>query len=160
MITMLLGGLWHGASWNFVVWGGLHGGALAATRFYQRWRGGEETSEPYDPPWARLFCALATFHFVCLAWVFFRSATLEHAGVMLQQLGRGSTHHENLPLSVLAVLAIGVGSHLVPERWFGGLQGRWITSPVVVQGALLFGVAWVLRNMSGADAVPFVYFQF
>ena len=127
---------------------------------FARWRGGEDTSGPYDPPWARVFSTLATFHFVCLAWVFFRSATLEHAGVMLQQLGRGSTHHENLPRSVLAVLAIGLGSHLVPERWFGGLQGRWITSPVVVQSALLFGVAWILRNMSGADTVPFVYFQF
>jgi D-alanyl-lipoteichoic acid acyltransferase DltB (MBOAT superfamily) len=159
LLTMLLGGLWHGAGWNFVVWGGLHGGALAATRFYQRWRGGE-SRDPYDPPWARVFCMLATFHFVCLAWVFFRSETLTHATAMLHQLTRGSTHHENLPVEVLAVLAIGIGSHLLPERWFGGVQGRWVTSPAAVQGALLFGVAWILRNMSGADAVPFVYFQF
>jgi hypothetical protein len=76
---------------------------------------------------------------------------------MSRQLSRGSTHHQNLPL---AVLAIGIGSHLVPERWFGGVQGRWATSPVAVQGVVLFGVAWISRNMSGADAVPFVYFQF
>jgi hypothetical protein len=159
MITMLLGGLWHGASWSFVVWGGLHGGALAVTRAYQRWRFGDGPVRE-GRLWARVACGVLTFHGVCLAWIFFRADTLGHARLMLSQLMRGSTHHPNLPAPLLGVLAVGVVSHFVPERWFEGLQGRLVRSPVAVQGVLLFGVAWVLRNMSGADAVPFVYFQF
>jgi hypothetical protein len=79
---------------------------------------------------------------------------------MLHQLTRFSTHHENLPSSVLGVLAAGLLSHYVPERWLAGAERRLVSSPVLVQGLLLFGVAWVLRSMSRAESVPFVYFQF
>jgi D-alanyl-lipoteichoic acid acyltransferase DltB (MBOAT superfamily) len=160
MLTMLLGGLWHGASWNFVVWGGLHGAALAATRAYQRWRWGDEPPPRASAPLARLACVVATFHAVCFAWIFFRAATFSHAGLMLHQLTRFTGHHANLPAEVLWVLGIGLLSHYVPERWFERLQVRVVRSPVLVQGVLLFGVAWVLRNMSGVETVPFVYFQF
>jgi D-alanyl-lipoteichoic acid acyltransferase DltB (MBOAT superfamily) len=161
IITMLLGGLWHGASWNFVVWGGLHGAALAATRAYQRWRWeGEPPANAGSSPLARLVCIAATFHAVCFAWIFFRAATFGHARLMLHQLTRFTGHHPNLPAEVLWVLGVGLLSHYVPERWFEGLQVRLVRSPVLVQGVLLFGVAWILRNMSGAETVPFVYFQF
>ena len=76
MITMLLGGLWHGASWNFVIWGALHGGALAVTRMWQR-RARRATTRRggvWTP--SRSFL---TFQFVCFAWVFFRAPTFGHA---------------------------------------------------------------------------------
>ncbi len=75
MLTMLLGGLWHGAAWTFVIWGGIHGGALSAERWArERWAGFRM------PAWLAWF---VTFHVVCLAWVFFRSPDLSTAFAML-----------------------------------------------------------------------------
>ncbi len=161
MLTMLLGGLWHGASWNFVLWGGLHGGALCVTRAFGARRGTEEATRGGQQ---RLFLqvasTVATFHFVCFAWIFFRSESFSDAGLILDRLGQLSFHRGNLPATVVAVLGVGLASHFFPERWFTILRVRLLRGPVAVQGMLLFGVAWIVRNMSGADAVPFVYFQF
>ena len=84
MITMLLGGLWHGASWNFVCWGGLHGLALAANHFWTRdWKPlGDRPPIPYFKPlrW------LATFTFTCITWVFFRSPDFSVSVVILRKI--------------------------------------------------------------------------
>lgn len=104
MITMLLGGLWHGASWTFVVWGGLHGAALAVTKMFQDWRArrarAKDPSAPRRPAppapgfsWGRLLGVVATFHFVCACWVFFRAETFAQAHLMFSQLGTLTTFH-------------------------------------------------------------------
>ncbi len=161
LATMLLGGLWHGASSSFVLWGAMHGVALALTRAYQRARPAAESGGARPSArWQRLACVALTFHGVCFAWIFFRAETFDHARAMLHQLSRLTLHHANLPAEVLAVLGAGLSSHYVPERWFEGLQRQVVRSPLLFQGMLLFGVAWVIRNMSGAETVPFVYFQF
>ena len=77
MITMLLGGLWHGAAWNFIVWGALHGLALIVHKEWQRATGGAMRFPPV------LGCAI-TFYWVCLAWVFFRAADLTTASTILK----------------------------------------------------------------------------
>jgi D-alanyl-lipoteichoic acid acyltransferase DltB (MBOAT superfamily) len=116
MLTMLLGGLWHGASWTFVAWGGLHGGALALTRAYQNWRErrGRTASQSRA---VRLSCVLLTFHLVCAAWIFFRAETFQKAWSMFAQLSTFTTHHTNLDPRVVAVLAIGLLGHWAPEPW-------------------------------------------
>lgn len=165
MLTMLLGGLWHGASWTFVVWGGMHGAGLAAHRFLTR-RGGK--SPQVDPENARGDRSLArywlsvfmTFHFVCAAWVFFRAPTFGQARILLSQMGQLTTYHPNLPLEVLGVLAVGLLTHFAPERWYHRLRNSFIDLPAPAQGIALCGAAWVLRQMMSAEAVPFVYFQF
>src|SRR6185503_17645021 len=70
MLTMLLGGLWHGASWTFVVWGGLHGLALAVHKLWMGWRG--ERTAPAGPV-RKLVAWATTMLLVCVAWVFFRA---------------------------------------------------------------------------------------
>lgn len=82
MLTMLLGGLWHGANWTFVVWGGLHGLGLAAER---RLWGRSEIADSANPMtcWAR---RAMVFSFVCLSWVFFRSGTVSEASQLLRGL--------------------------------------------------------------------------
>src|SRR5512139_2965202 len=84
MLTMLLGGLWHGAAWTFVVWGGLHGAALAVTRANQRhFAASEKARRGYLaalPGW------FFTFHFVCAAWVFFRAESFQKAASVFAQL--------------------------------------------------------------------------
>jgi len=158
MTTMLLGGLWHGASWTFVVWGGMHGLALAVTRAL----GGSKALPPEGPyDWfVRSLKVLVTFHFVCLTWIFFRSPTFAQAWTILRQLSLGSFHATNLHVPVVVCLGVGLLSHFVPERWYQAAQRGFIRAPFVVQGVLLFAAAWVLRELASADAVPFVYFQF
>ncbi|HLK35101.1 MAG TPA: MBOAT family O-acyltransferase, partial [Polyangiaceae bacterium] len=91
MITMVLGGLWHGAAWTFVVWGGLHGAALAATRLWQRARGTGRGGAVVTA-----VTTFATFHFVCFAWIFFRAPTFAHATLILRELERGRWAAEHL----------------------------------------------------------------
>jgi alginate O-acetyltransferase complex protein AlgI len=159
MATMLLGGLWHGASWTFVVWGGIHGGALALTRFYQEWRARRGIA-PSRSPVVHVACVIATFHLVLATWIFFRSDTFRGAAQMFAQLASLTTHHANLDLRVLAVLAIGLVSHWLPERWYQASRESFIRMPAPAQAAALFCAALALREMASAEAVPFVYFQF
>jgi hypothetical protein len=156
MVTMLLGGLWHGAAWNFVVWGGLHGAALAVTRFWHNRRGSQtQAGRRYS-----VLYILATFHFVCLCWIFFRADGFDKASLLISRLASLSMHHQNLPLSVVSVLGVGLVSHFVPERWYERSRNGFIALPAPAQGVALFCAALALRKMASADAVPFVYFQF
>ncbi len=159
MLTMLLGGLWHGANWTFVVWGGIHGAALAVTRAYTEWR------DRLDVPkrrslWVHVLSVLGTFHLVCVAWVFFRAETFAKAAVVFTQLGTLTTYHPNLPAPIVAVLALGLLSHWAPERWYQGARTVFSQMPAPAQGMALFCVGLALTAMATADAVPFVYFQF
>jgi len=161
MLTMLLGGLWHGANWTFVFWGFLHGLGLVATRWYQRrkeLRGEIIAREPTLP--GRAFGVFLTFHYVCLAWVFFRAPTFGKATLILRQIAQGTTFHPNLPPIVLTLLGLGLVLHFTPDAWFRGLRVKLGMLPAVAQGALLFLVAVVLHEAASAQAVPFVYFQF
>jgi alginate O-acetyltransferase complex protein AlgI len=155
MITMLLGGLWHGASWNFVLWGALHGGGLAVTRMWQRARGERETGGV-----GRLIATVATFHFVCFAWVFFRAPTFGHATLLLGRIARATTGAPNVSLRVACVLAAGFVLHAVPDDWQNRVRERFVRSPALVQGAMLAAVAYALHLAAGAKAEPFVYGQF
>jgi alginate O-acetyltransferase complex protein AlgI len=154
MVTMLLGGLWHGASYNFVIWGGLHGVALAAHQLWSRDRA------PSASVVQRILGTFFTFHFVCAAWVFFRAETLAKAQVMFTQLAQLSTFHPNLPVKVVLVLAAGVVGHFLPDAWYERTKRTFVDAPFWAQGAALAGAAFVLQQMMSQEAVPFVYFQF
>jgi alginate O-acetyltransferase complex protein AlgI len=159
-ITMVLGGLWHGASWNFVIWGALHGGGLAATRMWQRARDGSP-NRPRGASWARKALAtLLTFHFVCLAWIFFRAPTLGHAWLCIERIARGSAGTSNLSPHVALLVALGLVLHGLPGRWTLAVRERFVRAPILVQGALLAAAAFGLHLAAGAKAEPFVYGQF
>ena len=83
-LTMLLGGLWHGASWNFVIWGGFHGVALAAHKFWRNLLGKPKTAVSYGI--RKVFAVMLTFHFVCFCWIFFRNSTFEASVTMIRQV--------------------------------------------------------------------------
>ncbi|MGH2848129.1 MAG: MBOAT family O-acyltransferase [Thermoleophilaceae bacterium] len=152
MLTMLLGGLWHGAAWTFLIWGGIHGGAMCA----ERWA--RERFEGFRMPgWAAW---LITFHVVCLAWVFFRSPDLSTAFGMLGQVTTGGPAPlVTLPMVFLTFVAIAVQA--VPARFWERGETWLVTRPVVAQGVAL-GLLIVAADAAvGQEGVaPFIYYQF
>ncbi|HMR07673.1 MAG TPA: MBOAT family protein, partial [Polyangiaceae bacterium] len=82
------------------------------------------------------------------------------AWIIFTQIASLSSYHPNLSAPVVAILALGLASHFVPERWYQKSQQAFIHMPAPAQAAALFCVALILRNMASAEAVPFVYFQF
>jgi alginate O-acetyltransferase complex protein AlgI len=157
LFTMLLGGLWHGASWTFVVWGGLHGAALAAARFLRDLRGPDA---PPLSPWSRPLRVFLTFHFVTACWILFRAENFGLAWSYFGQLATFTTFQTTLDPRVLGVLALGLASHYLPHPAYLAARERFMALPAVAQGVALFAAALVIREMATADAVPFVYFQF
>jgi len=291
---MILGGLWHGASWAFIVWGALHGFGLAITRYFQRartftptavtsmfawtaavavaglsvelfavrgttstwtclvlgwvtltplwavltgWLGGDapESRTPTPPPpfgrtldarpfaaeaWRAAMClggaamlaalewadsstwiplafatwgcglaadaadagvtlralvefrfpvvqalrrALATFltfHYVCLAWVFFRATSFDNALAILRRLAGAETDHANLVPIVTCALTVGFLCHFFADGSFRWLRDRFAALPPWAQGTLLAAAALILRELSHTKIVPFIYFQF
>ena len=103
---MALGGLWHGASWNFVIWGLLHGVALGVTRAMQVARESDGRKEPRLPAWFRTF---VTVQFVCFAWIFFRADTLELALDVVARIASFTYSVANIPESLWVVLAVAIG---------------------------------------------------
>ncbi len=155
MITMVLGGLWHGASWNFVLWGALHGGALAATRMWQRARGERPVTLA-----GRVLATVATFHFVCFAWIFFRAPTFGHAALAIAQLARGGWSLEHIAPKAVLTIGVALAIHLVPRDWEERLREGFVRTPGVAQGVLLAAAAMGLHLAAGAAPEPFVYGQF
>jgi D-alanyl-lipoteichoic acid acyltransferase DltB (MBOAT superfamily) len=158
MLTFLLGGLWHGASWTFVVWGGIHGTGLS----FEHWRrdraGFVEATPGRAGVWAR---RLLTFNVVCLAWIFFRSDSIHGAWQMIS--GLFTRWGEPSPLvtaGVLVWIAVGIGSQYLPSRLPLGLMARFSRLPVPGQAAVL-GAVLMLANAMGPQGVsPFIYFRF
>jgi len=154
LATMVLGGLWHGASWTFVAWGTLHGMALAGHKFLT-----ERVRLPSHPVLHLLGVAF-TFHFVCACWIFFRAPTFTAAAQVFRRLTSLTTHHPNLPATVLLPLGAGLLLHFTPDRLVTALRARFIHLPGVAQGLLLYLCLLLFRHMAQVEEVPFVYFQF
>ncbi len=163
MITMLLGGLWHGASWNFVVWGGLHGLALIIHKLYK-----VKVSENTQTNEIRFFgynviSWLLTMIFVCTTWVFFRSQTFSDSWQIIKNmfLFRSSGNFE-VPMEFLVLLALVFGGHFFGVRYFGKIEERnKHIFPRLFLQASLWAVALFLVLLFGQDDnQAFIYFQF
>ena len=153
---MLLGGLWHGAGWTFVVWGALHGAGLVVERWVRERRG----SGTAPSAMGRGIRTVATIHLVCVGWVFFRAVDLERAGEVLAALAGSWTSAPSLDWGVVVILVVGATAQFLPR----GLTDPWWSwlgrSPVAVQAVVVI-VAIVGMDVLGPDGVaPFIYFQF
>jgi alginate O-acetyltransferase complex protein AlgI len=155
IITMTLGGLWHGASWNFVIWGVLHGVAQAIARGWQSWRGPKAT--PWTPAWFRTFW---TVQFVCFAWIFFRATNLEQAQKILEQLTELSYATTNISGPLWVVLGIALAGHYLPKVPFEKLREGFVRSPFFVQAAILMALIVAIQYIAATGAAPFIYTNF
>jgi D-alanyl-lipoteichoic acid acyltransferase DltB (MBOAT superfamily) len=151
--TMLLGGLWHGASWNFVIWGALHGSVLAAERLWREFR---PKAWPKLPAWLGI---LVTFHIVLLGWIFFRAASFDDALSYLSGLSGGGASALLTPM-LLGLILLGMIFHFMPRFTIQrvGMRVRALPAPLVGIGAGL--LILVVDAMRPEGVAPFIYYQF
>ena len=152
--TFLLGGLWHGVSWGFLIWGAIHGAGLAVWRLFE-----PKIRGPHTPtaPWKRILGVALTLHVVLLGWVFFRCDSLELAGQVLARLTDLTTGHGNLPLDAVALTALAFTLQWLPEAWLPRVRERFLALPAPAQGLLLVLTAILVRSVAGARVAGFIY---
>jgi len=154
-LTMLLGGLWHGAAWTFVAWGAIHGAGLVIEREVRarnRWLRGAA---------GKAVGWFATFHLVCFAWIFFRAETFGAAWQVITRIATawGEPSPAVTPLLV-AVIAGSIAAQFLPKDLFRRFEVAYSELAPAAQAAML-AVALVLIDALGPEGVaPFIYFQF
>jgi alginate O-acetyltransferase complex protein AlgI len=153
-LTFLIGGLWHGAAWTFVLWGGLHGLGLSASHWWHRNR--THTNSTWL---VKAICTVATFHFVCLTWIVFRAESLGQVLAVLQRLTVFQFSTGNLPTSLLVLMLVGFASHWIPEKALNAIRDGWGWLPSPAQAVVVLSVALGLYYVSGAE-VQFIYGNF
>lgn len=162
--TMAIGGLWHGASWMYLIWGSLHGLLLV----------GHKAAKAVLPPlaphkrndwWRVAMNVFVTFNLVALVFVFFRMRSLEGVAQMYHQI----THDFHLGVApqfiagyigVILALFLGYFMHLTPTRWSTSMRNRFIAWPLIVQSLILALVILIVIQVRQSDVVPFIYLQY
>ena len=157
LLTMLLGGLWHGANWTFLIWGALHGAALIVDHSYRR-------SALYArigrKPWAVALDWAITFHFVCFCWLFFRAPSLDGALQYLAGVVTDNGAVSTMPAVVWPLLAAGAFTQFIPPDSRLRL-GEWLDARGQVAQVAFGALAlYVIVVMAPSASAPFIYFQF
>lgn len=166
MTTMLLGGLWHGASLRFIVWGALHGLGLAfhklVTTIFPR---NEKTPTWLNKIW-QVLAVLITFHFVCFAWIFFRARSFSLALDVINNIADLRWEPQNWWIIiqgyqyVFLLISIGFIWHFTPKRFIDQLGVVFYKMPLPLKGVFIGMVFWLVYAMAGTGTQPFIYFQF
>jgi alginate O-acetyltransferase complex protein AlgI len=161
MITMLLGGLWHGASLRFIIWGGLHGIGLAINKFWSSLFKVHRRAGWFG----RLLAIFITFNFVNFCWIFFRAPDMDSAVLMLKQIAGSFYPGSFMTLitaysSVIILMVVGYLIHFLPERIKESYRGFFIRIPLFLQLIIVLLVAVMLYQMRTAEVMPFIYFRF
>ncbi|MFL5763052.1 MAG: MBOAT family O-acyltransferase [Bacteroidia bacterium] len=160
MITMLLGGLWHGASFNFIVWGGMHGLALAVDKMRMSVKALNGNGRLF-----KLGGILLTFHFVCFCWIFFKASSFHDAWVILTQIFTNFNGSAWKPMlgayhTVFAVMLAGYIVHFIPKSYeYFSIN---VLSRVTILGriAVMLIFIWIVIQVKQADQVMPIYLQF
>lgn len=160
-LTMLLGGLWHGANLRFIVWGAAHGVALAAHKLMMHILG-----NPKQLPWWRRAGAwLLTFHFVVVTFMLFRAPTFERFWFMLKRIGTDIqwSHAPSILLGykeVLSVMLLGYLIHFIPDALEVKLHRAWVKMRWVGVSFSFAVIILLVYQFRSAGVQPFIYFQF
>jgi alginate O-acetyltransferase complex protein AlgI len=159
IITMVLGGLWHGASWNFVIWGALHGVALAIVRFWQTYISPPVKGAAKSTFW-KYADTVVTFHFVAFAWIFFRASDFDNAIAILARIGSLTVSAANVSGPLVLVLAVALVGHYLPKKWYDWSVALYVRAPFYAQAAALALLVLGLQNVVQSGSAPFIYTKF
>ncbi len=174
LMTMTLGGLWHGASWNFVVWGVFHGICLIVHRHFSKWRENSTVLRGFlRSRWFTILSVFLTFHVVCIGWVFFRIADISVALAMVKKMvllspiytrveaGHFLLLKPDLPVIVPLVILL-VAGLLVATPVVGILRERsfFTRVPIPVKALYCALVIFSIVTFCPDNSTPFIYFQF
>jgi D-alanyl-lipoteichoic acid acyltransferase DltB (MBOAT superfamily) len=168
MITMLLGGLWHGAHLRFIIWGGIHGIALVLHKLWINLM--KKINRHYKPgfgknPVQRFISVFLTFHVVTAAWIFFRAQNMRKAKQMINQI---INHFEAdmIPRmiasyqEIFAIIAVGFILHWLPANFKERYRGWFIKMPMPVKLLGIILLVIIIYQVKSAAIQPFIYFKF
>lgn len=174
LLTMALGGLWHGAGMNFIVWGIYHGMLLVVHSHFAKWRERQTTLKPYLESWYfRLFSTVLTFHCVCIGWVFFRIHDFGQMLSMVKKMvlfspiltkveaGEFLILKPELPVSVPVAIMITIGLLIATPTISYASQKGWIARiPKPLKAVYVTAVILAIVTFLPDNSTPFIYFQF
>jgi alginate O-acetyltransferase complex protein AlgI len=161
LITMVLGGLWHGASLQFLLWGLLHGIGLIISKLWYSlfgdWLGRSRAG--------KAIAVFITFQFVSFCWIFFRAPDTESAKIMLYQMFNSfspGSYITVLPTysSVFLLIIVGYIIHFLPEKIKESYRGLFIRIPMIAQFVVIMLIGILLYQMRTTEVMPFIYFRF
>ena len=160
MLTMLLGGLWHGASWNFVVWGGLHGLCLVVERIL-----GIKKEKQQTGGFKTILRIIVTFHIVAFIWLFFRNSSFENSLLMIERIFTDFkpqlfTQVISGYSGVFTLIAIGYAIHLMPSSFTDRCKLSFARLAMPLQAIVMIILIWIVIQVKSSDIQPFIYFQF
>jgi alginate O-acetyltransferase complex protein AlgI len=151
MLTMLLGGFWHGAKWTFLIWGALHGAVQVVETLWRK------AGLPGLP---KLLAILVTFHIVTLGWIFFRAESFDAAIAYLGGIANGDWHNGMTTPLLAGLIVIGMAFHFTPPLLAQGIALRLRTLPAPLLGLLVAAAIVVIDAMRYEGVAPFIYYQF
>lgn len=159
--TMLIGGLWHGAAWRFVMWGAMHGAGLAVHKAV----GPRIPARVASSAAWRAGSWIVTMSFVAALWVFFRASSASDAMTLLRHAVADFDPAMALPFAAartlwLIMLVAIVAAHALPARWWRRASMAFVRAPWVVRLILFLVVVQLTVELRSADVVPFIYFRF
>ncbi|MBN1413582.1 MAG: MBOAT family protein [Bacteroidales bacterium] len=161
MMTMLLGGLWHGASWTFVIWGGLNGIGLVIYKFWKKISPYENSSHRLATLW-KIFL---TFNFITFTRIWFRGESMQGTFDLLNQVGN-NFGWDHVPVMVFAywkvflVMLLGYVLHWLPYATKDKLLNWFVDTPIYAKILLCALVVFIIYQSMSAGLQPFIYFQF
>jgi len=165
MLTMLLGGLWHGASLRFIIWGGLHGLALCIHKWMMSWFKSLKPTGDGMPVLQRIVSTFITFQFVAFCWISFRASSMDVVSEMLTQIFT-DFEWEHIPeiisgrAVIFGIIVCALLFQLLPSSWMNGMK-RWLTSASSWEKILIASIVfWIAMQLQSGDIQPFIYFQF
>ena len=162
-ITMVLGGLWHGASWMYIIWGAYHGLLLVLHKTVRSiWRLPENMRGRAD---IKAFNILLTFALIVVGFTFFRAPSLETVVMIGEQIA-GNFHIDiagqfvESYMMIVAAMALGYIAHMTPKTWTAGASQEYMSMAAIWQALLLAVVLFVVVQTRQSDLVPFIYLQY
>jgi D-alanyl-lipoteichoic acid acyltransferase DltB (MBOAT superfamily) len=161
MMTMLLGGLWHGSSWMFVIWGGLNGLGIVVYKFWRKISPYERIDKWYINTW-KIFL---TFTFITFTRIWFRGESMQGTAELISQIS-GNFGWSAVPDMLMsywkpiAMLVFGLAMHWLPDKLKCAYRDWYIQRPLYQKILIATGIILIIYQSVSSDLTPFIYFQF